>query len=827
MTEPSSLLTPDEWAIINNQRLITAQINKDVVKVGAVYLRPTSKIPANDDWAKSKYLDTDLRIWIDHETYQHSNVGFNLQNHWADIDVDGTDPEYSKGIHAGLKEAGVDCRLAFGRLSAGVPRHFLIQLSEEEANLFNDLKRFQARPIQVGTNKFNTEIRYSDKAADAKQTVVPGSLYGNGDRVDISVWWTEQGRIAQSIGELTQTTPRITAFDQLLRGIAFGTILYLIRHNWTAGTRQHTALKFCGWLARTVDTSFAMNNSEQLALEIRCPIDCDEVAEKLIEFICRETGDDEAYMRKRAYKDARDKLSRNPDAKIPGRTALIELLGIEIVEALKAVCIPNSDFDPLFKLIERYVYNEDDGRYVDRERHEQGHDHYEHKAEDLIRRHKEELMLIGGKFKEAFIAFERDRRRIHISNIDLYPDKAPHEILRVSRSRGFVTDDDEGVDISLVYNSWRGWDHKPPAAVDIKLLAECETKLDKLLNLITCDKPEHIQWIKEWIAWTIQHPGEKQQIALVVIGDQGVGKSFFGDVFCGALFGSWHGKAEGKQIGERFGLTPFIDKMFVFIDEAKLRNVSEEIRALIRSVKHHGERKGLDSRDYNIYARLMFASNDRNVRISQQNVIDRGLYYVKAYSAEYRGISQVAFNEWALTLKPFFDDFGEFLKRHDVISAYMRYFMQIPVDRHRIEDITHSSSHDVDIRQYNMSSPRRIAKMIIESGHVFVDLDISAPFTDLEFKEQVAERMKKINDTSTKPDFVFNEIRQLNMLEQVSTPAGRKWRFRWMIGELTTKFSEAIGVPCEPQFEFGPGDFGANTNDGMKPINWKGSRRRF
>ena len=68
----------------------------------------------------------------------------------------------------------------------------------------------------------------------------------------------------------------------------------------------------------------------------------------------------------------------------------------------------------------------------------------------------------------------------------------------------------------------------------------------------------------------------------MVVGGQGVGKSFIGNVFCNALFGSLHGMVNGKQIGEKFSVSPFLGKMFVFADEVRMKSGSavKKIRLL-------------------------------------------------------------------------------------------------------------------------------------------------------------------------------------------------------------------------------------------------------
>ena len=825
--EPPALLSADEWSAVNTQRAITTSVNREIVKVGAVYLRSTSKIPVNDNWSASKYLDTNLQDWIDNELFKWNNVGFNLQQGWVDIDIDGDDSDYNKCIHQAMQHVGVDCRLAFGRRSVGAPCHFLVQLPEEEARSFEDFKRFEPKPVRIKNQKFYTEIRSGDnQSADAKQTVVPGSIYVEGSRADISVWWNGQGSVAKSLNELTQTTPRSVNFDWLVRAIAFGTILYLIKPQWVAGTRQQTALQFNGWLARVVDESYAMNNSEQLSQEVRCPIDTDDIAESLLQLICDATGDEEAFMRKRVYKDARSKLSRNPDAKIPGWPAMRKLLGEEIVQALRNVCIPGTDTNVLMQLVEQYVYNKDDGRYIDRIGFKTAVGKFEFDAEDLYRFHKPDTIMIAGKPREAFKSFEMSKMRVTVHEADLFPMIDPGEIFRLSRSQGVVPDEFEGNDAHLVFNTWRGWNHKPPAIINLLLMKQCEERLDRVLGWLTCDRKEQAEWIKQWLAWTIQHPGDKQQIAWVVVGGQGVGKSFMGNVFCSALFGNLYGMVSGKSIGERFSVSPFIGKMLVFADEVrfKSRDAVNEIKLLIRNTRTHGELKGIDARDYHIYARLMFASNDMNPRISEENVTDRALFVTKAYTPEFMGLSQIAFRDWAITHKPFFDDFTTFLKRPTVVEHYMQMFMSMAVNRHLIEDIRYSSSREPDIVLHNLSQPRKIARMIIENGYLFEDLDISTPFTKTEFLTQVAELCKKINDNA-RPLYVFEEFDKLGMLEEIFAGKGRKLRFKWRIGELTAKFGDAIGVSLEPKFEFGPGDFGPNEHVGDKIVAWKGARR--
>jgi len=821
-------LSPDDWRVINAQRVITAAVNKDVVKVGAIFLRPTSKLPVDENWADRQFLDTNLQDWVDAEDRRMHNVGFNLQQGWVDIDIDGDDSQYNRCIYNAFTHIGIDCRLAFGRLSCGVPRHLLVQLSEEETRNFDEFKKFEPKEVRLGNRRYFTEIRSSSaKAKDAKQAVVPGSIYGEGGSYDISVWWRGTGEIATNIYELAPTTPRIVPFNQLLRGIAFGTILFLVQGHWVEGSRQIIASKLSGWLARVVDESQAMNNSEQLSREVLCPIDDDKIAEALIEFICNSVGDDEVWMRKRTFRDARIKLERNPDAKIPGWPSMKELLGEETVIALRAVCIPGADVSVLMGFSDRYVYNQTGGLYIDRERFKQGNQAFEHSGEELIRRHKPDIIIVGGKPREAFKWFEGSKLRLSVGNSDMWPSQKEGEIFRLSRSHGVVSDEYSGDDSYLVFNTWRGWDIKPINDINDAIINQCNEKLDQVLLWLTSDNRRHVEWIKDWFAWTIQHPGEKQQVAWVVVGSQGVGKSFIGNTFCGALFGTLHGTITGKTFGERFSTAPFMNKMFVFADEVKTRGPAavEEIKLLVRQTKMLGELKGIDGRDYNIFARLMFASNNVNINIGQSDVVDRALYFTRTYNPEYMGLTPAQFAEWVIRQKPFFDDFNQFLQNPNIIAHYMRMFMDRAVNRHRIEDTTDSAARDPKIMEGSASGPRRIAKLIIEEGRVFEDLDISTPFNKSKFIEYLEEKCKKLGELRIRGTYVFEEFENLALLEKFRAGAIVQYRFKWLHGTLIQKFAESTGLNMDSQFEFGPGDYGENTNEGTKPVPWKGAKR--
>lgn len=822
--------------IIRAQRALTYQINQRFIQVGAVYLKMSGKIPIDDDWAKTGYRDTDLQEWVDNPDLRFHNTGFNLQFGWTDIDIDVDDPEYNQCLLAALEHLGVDTRFRFGRKSVGFPTHVMVQLGEEESSNFNNLRRFEPKEFRIGGKRYNTQIRsYSTNTTDkniqktAQQTVAPGSIYSHkkiANEYDMSVWYTRDGEIAGEVTQIAATTPRRVSFNQIVRAITFATFLYIVKDHWVEGERHNTATKVCGWLARVVKDSAAMNNHEVISSDVWCPVDDESIVESMIHFVCEFMGDEEAHMRVRAYYDAVGKLERNPDAKIPGWPAMEQLFGSEKVLALRAVFTPGSDVSVLNQLADRYIYDETDNMYIDRKRHKlEGK--FCHENGELYVRHKGDIVRIGGKPKEAFKVFESSDMRKKVDFRDMYPDLTEGGVYRLNSASEILSDDFEAEeDTMVVFNTWRGWPIKPTVVVDPELMEQCKSMLDRLLGYMTQDNPQQIEWYKDNVAWLFQHPGKKQQIAPVCVGGQGVGKSFYGNTFMKSILGNLWGAASPKVMEGGFSVEPFIGKMFVFIDEAKFSGDSsiDEIKKLIRNVDVGGAEKFGSSRTYHIYSRLMFASNRFNVGVGQAGTIDRALFYTKAYDKEYLKMTEMEFREWTETLKPWFDEFASFLERRDVREHYVRMFMDREVTKQQVESIKHSSANDPTIVIANMPWTRRIAKRILEEGTVIEQMAMEVPFTEADFNKRVNELTTEMGMRAIQGARVMAEFEAAGIVGKIRSGGKIYNTFLFKQGTCCEQFGKAIGMELTPQFDFGVDDFGENKTEVGARINWRGAK---
>jgi hypothetical protein len=830
-------LSADDQAILYQQRAITKAINDQFIQVGAVFLKQSSKNPYDDEWFKSNHRDTNLQSWIDDPELQGRNVGFNLQFGWMDIDIDASDPAFNECVVAALKFCGIDVRFQFGRASAGVASHILVQLAEEEAANFEEHTRFEPKEFRIEGKRYHVQLRSyatnvaaSNVAKNAKQTVVPGSIYThkNDDNTpDISVWFAN-GSYARNVKQIAATTPRRVSYREVLRAIAFATFLYTVRDHWTEGNRQATAQKVSGWLARIVKDSRAINNHEVIAKDVYCSVDDDDIAEKLLMFVCRETGDEEGPMRVRVLRDAIDKLNRNPDAKIPGWPAMEQLLGSARVAALRTVFMPGSDVSVLTAMAERYIYDEDDDRYIDRERF-LATTNFVHESAALERRHKGDVVRVGGKPKEAFRVFEASDMRKRVGKRELYPELPPGS-LNIITSLGEILKDDDADDPTalVVFNTWRGWPVAPTTSFDASLMQGLVDRLDQVLRYLTQDRDDQIRWIKQWLAWTLQHPGDKQQIAWAVLGEQGIGKSWIGNIFVNALMGSLWGSASPKVMDGDFSVEPFINRMFTFIDEAKFHSDAgvEEIKKIIRSVEVPGAEKFQSARTYRLFSRIMFASNRLDLGLGKSGQLDRAFFFTRAYDREFKHCTEIQFRQWAETLKPFFTEFTALMQQRIVKEHFMKYFMEFETDKYEVESIKHSSSTDAVIVTANMTWSRRIARFIVEEGRIFEDLDITYPFTASDLNRRVSEVGTELGLRNVQAARVIGEFEQADVLEKVVVSGAKKMRFKYKLGTLSDVMSAAIGVELESHFILDKDkDFGPNDCDGSTRPPWKGNKR--
>jgi hypothetical protein len=157
------------------------------------------------------------------------------------------------------------------------------------------------------------------------------------------------------------------------------------------------------------------------------------------------------------------------------------------------------------------------------------------------------------------------------------------EGITIDPAAGRITEDGK-------LNAWRGFGVEPKAG-DWSLIRE-------LIEDVLCDgNREHAQYIFRWLAWKLQHPTEKTDVALVLRGKKGTGKGSLARLML-TLFGS-----HGLQVSSAKHLTGnfnghLADALLVNADEAFWagdRNAEGALKRQITEPTITIERKGVDA----------------------------------------------------------------------------------------------------------------------------------------------------------------------------------------------------------------------------------------
>jgi hypothetical protein len=279
----------------------------------------------------------------------------------------------------------------------------------------------------------------------------------------------------------------------------------------------------------------------------------------------------------------------------------------------------------------------------------------------------------------------------------------------------------------------------------------------------------------------------------------------------------------GVLSDNKFMITPFIGKMITFIDEVRLEDVGviNTIKKLVRSRYVSGQEKYRDQRDYYIPSRLLIASNTVDIGLRTEDAADRCFFFIMAYTAENKRMTDGEFNAWTLTLKPFYDDFVSRLNDVVFCRHLMRIFADTECARSELEDLTHSSRYDENVVRATMSKAREIARDIVADARVILGLDITAWFN----YQQLREAIKRFdNKGRVEVEQVLREFKSANVLVQVR---GDIYKFKYKYGKLLQVMGEAHNLPLANSWEVEPGDWGDNEVDqnGSGPP-WRGNKQQ-
>lgn len=163
-----------------------------------------------------------------------------------------------------------------------------------------------------------------------------------------------------------------------------------------------------------------------------------------------------------------------------------------------------------------------------------------------------------------------------------------------------------GAECPGAYNLWQGF------AFSAKPSGSAEMFLKHIKNTICNGDPETYEYMLNWMAYAVQHPGRPGQVAVVLRGKQGTGKGTFAKHF-GALWGRHYMQVtNSKHLMGNFN-GHLADCVLLFADEAFAAGDKKQesvLKALITEELMITERKGHDAQLGSNHLHLVVASNE-------------------------------------------------------------------------------------------------------------------------------------------------------------------------------------------------------------------------
>jgi hypothetical protein len=224
---------------------------------------------------------------------------------------------------------------------------------------------------------------------------------------------------------------------------------------------------------------------------------------------------------------------------------------------------------------------------------------------------------IIGRTRITYSSFEDLRNRYNNKKITVGHDKDGKPILVPLGTYWLASPDRQQFDFikfmpdgapKNVFNLWRGFAYGPKQG-------NCDLYLDHLRENICGGNPVYFDYLIKWMARAVQHPATQGQVAIVLRGGKGTGKSIMATVF-GKLFGRHYLHiANPSHLVGNFN-SHLRDSIVLFADEAFFagdRKHESVLKMLITEDTIPIEQKHVDVEPYPNYVHLIMAANDPHV----------------------------------------------------------------------------------------------------------------------------------------------------------------------------------------------------------------------
>ena len=154
------------------------------------------------------------------------------------------------------------------------------------------------------------------------------------------------------------------------------------------------------------------------------------------------------------------------------------------------------------------------------------------------------------------------------------------------------------------FNTWKGFSVEPREG-------SCDSFLWHVKNVVCDGNAHYYEWMMDWLADLVQEPSDPKGCAIVMRGDEGVGKGTIANII-GELFGPHY-----KHLIDDAHLTSnfnahLLDALVVFADEITWggnKKTAGKLKGMVTEQNLLGERKGVDAVIYKNMVHMFIASN--------------------------------------------------------------------------------------------------------------------------------------------------------------------------------------------------------------------------
>jgi putative DNA primase/helicase len=139
--------------------------------------------------------------------------------------------------------------------------------------------------------------------------------------------------------------------------------------------------------------------------------------------------------------------------------------------------------------------------------------------------------------------------------------------------------DPGGRDPNVKLNTWRGWPLKPAPG-------KCDILLELIAYLTSAEKDggAACEWLLDWMAYPLQHPGAKMASAVIMHGPQGTGKSTVFQTLA-KIYGDYATVLNQRGLEDRFNSDWSDSKLYILAEEVVARqemwHIKNELKELV------------------------------------------------------------------------------------------------------------------------------------------------------------------------------------------------------------------------------------------------------